>query len=906
MKKSPDNKGFPKNNLFHLVFLFSAFAVLVVSAMTISNMTDTVVNMNSARDTLNSTEEFLIRNYEYRLNASAAAAQNLLSASDLETLRIKPGSPDSQQAWLEDGDFLALRELLIQFAYENGLEYVYYLFRIDNFVQPIIDNDSDFANAYTPSNQLIAIDAGARGAWNNRQITLSGGEFLVDLNGLITAYAPVFDDNGDVFALVGVDIRDEQISLLRDQITHLSERIESLSSWITVLIIAMIFALLLLVTGGAITFFTQHKSSIILKNALLQAEHASNAKSLFLANMSHEMRTPLNAIIGMATIGKNSDDLGRKEYSLTKIEDASKHLLGVINDVLDYSKIEAGKLELSSAEFCFEKMIKKVCDVIVFKAAEKNLTFNVYIDMDIPRSLIGDEQHISQVVTNLLSNAIKFTPEDGRISLEARLTGDSGGYHLIKVEVVDTGIGISEEQKKRVFHSFEQADNTITKRFGGTGLGLAISKNIIESMGGTITFESELNAGSTFSFVVPLAPVVPSMPVDQEQDAGAPPISPDNLGLDAGATPVLHTDIGQDADASPVLLANLGQDAGAPLVPPVDQEQDAGAPLVLLANLGLDAGAPPALHIDIGQDADASPVLPVPEQSATPPVEPILPFLSDPEQQVTGAPGWADYGLTGLNALIVEDDSAAIAYLTYILKRLGIVSDVAHTGSEAAHMVTEQSGLYSVCFIDFKRFGAEHAPILKKNGVKSVIAMISAIDADDVENEAKNAGADATITLPLFPSEVVKVLQSAKEGESATEKLVERKSQAENFSGRRVLLADDVDINREIVIALLEPTGIEIDSAENGAIAVKMFTENPDRYDMIFMDVQMPEMDGYQATRSIRAMTGVARAKTIPIIAMTANVFKADIEQSFAAGMNGHIGKPLDFNDVINKLNEYL
>ena len=780
MKKSIDFKKFFKNNLFHVVFLVSALAILVVSAMTIFNITDTVVNMNSAKETLNSTEEFLINNYKYRLHTSAAAARYLLTASDLETLRIKPGSPDSPEAWLENNGFLSLRELLIQFANESGLEYVYYYFRIDNYVQPLIDNDPDLSEAYTPSNQLILIENEARIAWNNKQIAVISDEFLIGPDGLITAYAPILDDSGEVFALVGVDIKDEQINPLREQIVFLSERIESLSSRITTLIIAMISALLLLVTGGVITFLNQRKSSAILKDALLQAEHASRAKSDFLANMSHEMRTPMNAIIGMTTIGKNADDPERKEYSLKKIEEASKHLLGVINDVLDYSKIEAGKLEINNAGFDFEKMIKKVCDVVAFKAAEKKQTFNVYVDMNIPRLLIGDEQHVSQVVTNLLSNAIKFTPEYGSITLTARLISEKEDCRIIKVDVIDTGIGISEEQKDRVFRSFEQADNTITKRFGGTGLGLAISKNIVESMGGTITFESEPGRGSTFSFETP--------------------------------------------------------------------------------------------------------------------------FMTDLEQEEESV--WAQIDSVGKKVLVVEDDPAILECLTDVMKRVSVDYSIAENG-EAALKVVDENGLYSICFINYKKIGFEFSDMLRKSGIEFIIALLSVSDINTYENEAKNAGVNSIITLPLFPTDVAETLQSIISGTSTSEESAENIEQADDFSGRHVLLADDIEINREIVIAMLEPTNIIIDSAENGAIAVRMFSENPDRYDVIFMDVQMPEMDGYQASQSIRAMD-IAKAKTIPIIAMTANVFKEDVERCLSAGMNDHIGKPLDFNNVLSKLNEYL
>ena len=790
MRKTAIFKQFFHTNRFHLVFLISAFATLVIAAMTIFNMTDTVANMNSAKETLNTTEEFLINNYKYRLNASATAAQNLLTATDLEMLQIKPGAPDSKEAWLKDADFLTLRETLDEFAKDNGLEFVYYYFRIDNYAQPIIDNDPDFTDAYTPAHQLIALEPEARSAWNNKRVTVADEGYFVGPDGLITAYAPIFDAQGEVFALVGVDIKEEQIDPLRNQIVFLSERIESLGGRITILSSVLIGALFLLVIGGVMTFLNQRKNSEILKDALLQAEHASRAKSQFLANMSHEMRTPMNAIIGMTTIGKNSDDPERKEYSLTIIEEASKHLLGVINDVLDYSKIEAGKLELSNAVFDFEKMLKKVCDVVNFKAAEKQLHFNVYLDLELPRLLIGDEQHVAQVVANLLSNAIKFTPENGSITLAARLAENKEERPLIEVAVSDTGIGISDEQKARIFRSFEQADNTITKRFGGTGLGLAISKSIVEGMGGTVDFASELGKGSTFSFTVPFQTAT--------------------------------------------------------------------------------------------------------EQAEAP--------------NVTGA-DW-----TGFSALIAEDNPAVLACLTGVMQRLGVayalVDDAevalkaAATGANAGNAGVNNER-YRVCFLNYALVGREATALLKKSGVATVVALLSTVELSAAEDEAKQAGADRILTLPLFPTEVFSLFQALGSEQSAAEEAAANAGPTYDFSGRRVLLADDVEINREIVVALLEPTNIEFDCAANGAIAVRMFSENPERYDLIFMDVQMPEMDGYQATRTIRAL-GIDKAKTIPIIAMTANVFKEDVERSLASGMNGHLGKPLDFDEVLSTLAEYL
>jgi len=390
-----------------------------------------------------------------------------------------------------------------------------------------------------------------------------------------------------------------------------------------------------------------------------EAKSASEAKSRFIANMSHEMRTPLNAITGMTAIGKNAKDVERKDYALDKIKDASAHLLGVINDVLDISKIEANMLELSPAEFNFEKMLQNTTAVINFRVDEKQQKLSVHIDDKIPKTLIADDQRLAQVVTNLLSNAVKFTPEKGSITLEAHCIGEENDIYTIQISVTDNGIGISSEQQKRLFRSFQQAESSTTRKFGGTGLGLAISKSIVELMGGKIWVVSEPEKGSTFSFTI---------------------------------------------------MAKKGK-----------------------------------------------------------------------------------------TAEIVNDHNA-------------------RDSGQAEKTQTDINGL---------------------------------------------------------------------------------------FAGRRVLLVEDVEINREIVLSLLEPTQLEIDCAENGVEAVRMFSEAPDKYELIFMDVQMPEMDGYEATRRIRSLDN-PKGKTVPIVAMTANAFREDIEECLAAGMDDHIGKPIDFEKVIEKLCAYL
>jgi len=394
-----------------------------------------------------------------------------------------------------------------------------------------------------------------------------------------------------------------------------------------------------------------------LASALEKARAASQAKTNFLSNMSHEIRTPLNAIIGMTTIGRAAPHKERKDYAFEKIESASSHLLGVINDVLDMSKIEANRFELAQEEFDFEMMLQKVVNVIAFRVQEKDQDLTVNLDPQIPLRLIGDDQRLSQVITNLLSNAVKFTPEKGSISLYLNLLKEEGSLFSIQIKVQDTGIGISQEQQERIFNSFEQAESSTSRKFGGTGLGLAISKHIVELMGGKIWIDSEPGKGSVFTFTICLER--PSGEVDQN------------------------------------------------------------------------------------------------------------------------------------GALIVADNESHIP---------------------------EQSG---------------------------------------------------------------------------------------SFKGRRILLAEDVEINQEIVIALLEPTQIEIDCAVNGAEALQLFGAAPDSYDMIFMDIQMPEMDGFTATQRIRAL-GTQKALNIPIVAMTANVFKEDIAKCIDAGMNDHIGKPVNYDDILRILNKYL
>jgi PAS domain S-box-containing protein len=513
-----------------------------------------------------------------------------------------------------------------------------------------------------------------------------------------------------------------------------------------------------------------------------EAEKANRAKSGFLSNMSHEMRTPLNAIIGMTAIAKGAAEIARKDYCLKKIEDASAHLLGVINDILDMSKIEAGKLELSPVPFVFEKMLQKVANVINYKIDEKQQNFTVRIDKNIPASLIGDDQRIAQVLANLLSNAVKFTPEGGDIRLSARLESHDSESCTVHMEVSDSGIGISPEQQAKLFTSFEQADSSVSRKYGGTGLGLAISKRIVELMGGRIWIESEAGKGSTFAF-----------------------------------------DIKLKFDFSPE-----------------------------------------ALHPSVD---------------------------------------W-----THLRMLVVDDAREIRDYFAEVMKQYGVHCDTAQD-AETALALIQSGGAYDLYFIDWKMPGMDGLGLSRAIKVQnlrdSVIVMISGADWNEAESLAKDAGVDKFMTKPIFPSSVIDCVNEflGKENIDAAEDAAQ--NETDDFSAYRILLAEDVDINREIVLTLMEPTRLAIDCAENGDAAVKMFSENPRRYDMIFMDVQMPEMDGYEATRRIRAI-GIPEAKTVPIVAMTANVFREDVEKCLAVGMNDHVGKPLNFDEVLQRLRKYL
>jgi len=542
--------------------------------------------------------------------------------------------------------------------------------------------------------------------------------------------------------------------------------------------------------AGALVDITETKNIILdSERQRIEAEAANKAKSSFLSTMSHEIRTPMNAIIGMTTIGKRSQDLKKAHDAFQKIDGASKHLLGVINDILDMSKIEADKFDLSPISFDFEKMLQKVTDVINFRIDERQQNFYISIGKDIPRVLIGDDQRLSQVITNLLSNAVKFTPEEGTIRLDTQLLSEEGDLCRLKISVEDTGIGITDEQKERLFGKFEQAEAGTSRKFGGTGLGLSISKRIVELMDGQIWVESAPGKGSKFIFTVTL---------------------------------------------------KRGSDDRIMLLPE-----------------GVN---------------------------------------------------WSN-----IRIFVVDDDPAVRDFFIALTDAWGVDCTVASGGEEALAKLEDDNN-YDILFIDWNLPGMDGCELSQRIQEKAedrlLVIITSSIERYLIEDEAQAAGVDKFLPKPLFPSMIVDMINECigfnnMMGKGSDNPWDEKAEPKDDFTDKTILLAEDVEINREIVLALLEPTGLSVDCAENGSQAVGMFEAAPEKYDIIFMDVQMPEMDGHEATRAIRSLP-IPKAKSIPIIAMTANVFRDDIEKCLDVGMNDHIGKPLDFSDVLDRLRAYL
>lgn len=520
-----------------------------------------------------------------------------------------------------------------------------------------------------------------------------------------------------------------------------------------------------------------------LNKARKEAVHANKAKSEFLSSMSHDIRTPMNAIIGMTEIAlKNVKDVVRVEDCLNKIKFSGKHLLGLINDVLDMSKIESGKMTMNMNQISLRETMDDIVNIIQPQVRARDQYFDIFIRNILSENVYCDGTRLNQILLNLLSNAIKFTPERGRIDVHVYQEESALGKEYVRTHLVveDNGIGMSEEFQKTIFDTFERENSEKVQNIEGSGLGMAITKAIVDILKGTIELESELEKGSKFHVTLDL------------------------------------------------------------------KRAETGDEMVL--------------------------------------------------------PEW--------NVLVVDDNEQLCTSAVSNLKELGVHADWTLDGRKAIQMIEERHSKnddYHFVLIDWKMpnmDGLQTVQEIQKRVGKGIpVFLISAYDWSDIEDDARAAEIEGFISKPLFKSTLYSRLVQYVDGDIHIPQEKERNEA--DFTGKRILLAEDVDINWEIANEILKSFGLEIDRAVNGKECVEKFegTENG-FYDAVLMDLRMPVMDGYEATKAIRELE--RPDSNLPIIAMTANAFASDVQQCLDCGMNAHVAKPIDVKELVRVLHKFL
>ena len=527
--------------------------------------------------------------------------------------------------------------------------------------------------------------------------------------------------------------------------------------------------------------------SAALSDALKTAEEASKAKTIFLSSMSHEIRTPMNAIIGLDSLALHEKDLSPKTRDyLEKIGSSAEHLLGLINDILDMSRIENGRLAIRNEEFSFSKMLEQVNTIASGQCNEKGLEYNCHIKGHIDDYYIGDDMKIRQVLINILGNAVKFTPKGGKVELTAEKTASFDKKSTLRFTISDTGIGMSKEFLPKLFEAFSQENTSSTNKYGSSGLGMAITKSIVEMMNGKIEVESEKDKGTTFTVTLTL----------------------------------------QDSERKP--------------------ESDG--------------------EIEIHPNE--------------------------------------------MTALVIDDDEVAAEHAKLVLENAGIAVETALSGAQAVEMVKVRQArreAYNLIIVDWKMpemDGVETTRQIRNvTGDESAIIILTAYNWDDILEEATSAGVDSFIAKPIFSEALIDEFNNALKKKRIKNSKAKPKA---DLSGKRVLLAEDMDVNAQIMIEVLKMRDIEAEHAENGKIALEMFKNHEEGYySAILMDMRMPEMDGLEATAEIRKLNR-SDAKQIPIIALTANAFDEDVQRSLQAGLNAHLTKPVQPDVLFETLEELI